>query len=375
MELSHTEELEYSCLAIAVDNVDGDYYIALGMAADIHVYEFEFFGSESCFADPWPGFRLQAVNRSICFWDEEEDDSVDFKLLALKQHYLVFAVNKKLYVWDWVNGDHLHTVICPTDIHFLQLNAGTLMFGGYEDLRLWSVTAESSQDLVGTTNRVYSDRIYNQLSGSTMNWCVDQQLHMDIVLRTNGTLKAVLEQTNLSKITAFHDKGPHGPIFFAGIAENGFSYLKRVDGGQGITASRAVSNARQVSELLLYDNMLCTMDIWTDTSSRFQPNSFYFCNYDAVTLRPIHQQRVIFQNDGLDWANMALLDNYVLLCGASSPVLHLFERKYWDKKAIMTFLLCLRRTDFLPELTMEVLIPFLFAVKFERPIEYYDDCI
>ena len=91
---------------------------------------------------------------------------------------------------------------------------------------------------------------------------------------------------------------------------------------------------------------------------------FYLCNYDAVTLQPIHQQRIQFQNNDYDWLNMTVVKNNLVICGDSSTLLHVFKEKHWDKESVLTYLLCLQRSMFLTELTAEFIIPFLYANKF-----------
>jgi hypothetical protein len=72
---------------------------------------------------------------------------------------------------------------------------------------------------------------------------------------------------------------------------------------------------------------------------------------------------------------LAVAKNNILACGVSSTVMHVFTKKHWDKKAVLTFLLCLRRSGVLPELTEDFVIPFLHGIKFDDPDlnGYYDE--
>lgn len=362
MELKHTEELENRCCTIAVDKIKDTYYIALGMCADVRVYEYGFEDDYSCFPECWPEFSLEAADRSLCYWDEEEDDIVDFNQVVLRNRHLLFTVHKKLYIWDWVKRKHLHTVDSDYNILYFGLKDNLLVLSGYKDLQLWtaSYSFKTSGTLVAKGKVAFRDK-YKQFKINDLDWRINQHVQMEMVLETNQTLQAAVDQFEFAKITAFNYDNI---TYFAGVAKNGMSFIKRVDMAKGITASRAVSNGRFVSCLVVHNNMLCSMDI-KDVNP--MTKRFYFCNYDAVTLLPIHQQCVYFQNNGFDWVDMVIADNHVLVCGDSSSLLHVFETKYWDKDAVSTFLMCLRRKEFLPELTADFLIPFLFAIKFDKP--------
>ena len=389
MELLHTEETELICLTMATDTINGMWFVALGMVADVRVYEYGFEDEYSCFPESWPEFSLQASDRSVCFWDDtDEDDAVEFKLVAIQQRHLFFTVRNKLYIWDWVDCAHLRTIICDGTIHFLHVDASTVVYSGYEEafyhyepstddedddtgcVRFWTVTG-TIRDVLNNKDgtRIVNDRL-NKQAVDHMDWRIDQQLHMDLIIRTNETMHLAVQQSQMDKVTAFRYDGEQAPAYFAYIGNNGMSFIKRVDPERGTTATRAVSTGRYPSSLAVYNNMLCSIDVADSKAPDAKWSTcfnFYFCNYDAVTLRPIHHQRLQFQNNEFDWLNLAVAQNNLLACGASSAVIRVFKEKHWDKEAVSTFLLCLQRTGFLPELTGDFVIPFLYGVKFDNP--------
>ncbi len=239
--------------------------------------------------------------------DTEEDEFVEFKVVAIQQRHLFFTVQNKLYIWDWVDDAHFRTITCDGPIHFLQVDASTVIYSGYEQTyepltddanngcaRFWTVTA-TINDLFNNKDgtRVLYDRL-NKQAVDHMDWRIDQQLHMDLIIRTNETMHLAVQQSQMDKVTAFRYDGDQTPAFFAYIGNNGMSFIKRVDPERGTTATRAVSTGRYPSASAVFKNMLCSIDAADSKAPDAKWSNcftFYFCNYDAVTLRPIHQQR------------------------------------------------------------------------------------
>ena len=393
MEIIHTEKLDLMCRTITASCIsNGVWIIALGMCADVRVYEYGLENEYSCFPELEPEFSLHDFDRSICHVGDEPEDEDDFlegfefKLIALKNQYLLFTVEKKLYIWDWVEQVHLRTIICDHDIYYLHANANLVVYSGYEDAyyrydntddddddgipctRFWMVTG-TLRDFINNENgtRVVCDRFNRQLV-NPMDWCIDQQLYMDMILQTNESLQLAVQNSDINNITAFRFYGKQDTAYFAYIGTNGTSYIKRVS--HNITTTRVVSKGRYPSSLVVYRNMLCSLDAAPNDNDKY---TYYLCSYDAVTLQPIYHQCIQFENNEYDWLDMTVAKNNLLICGDSSSLLHVFKTKHWDKASVLAYLLCLRRNRFLPELIAEYIISFLYATKFANLDYEYDD--